>query len=191
MLKAMEGLFLPSCISLTQEGHLYLAQNTNEATSEYTTQLRGMATKITPILSLGLGLKEGRLEKEGCGLEELLLNMKINLLSEMPSIRARSWHRSSHRRVCLLQLGFECLMGPCENNNISPMYMKSGKYPILAKIAKDILAIPISTVASESAFSAGGSFLSPRRRRLHLDMHACMCIGVSAATRVLMFDGTL
>ena len=42
-----------------------------------------------------------------------------------------------------------------------------GKYPILAKIARDIIAIPVSTVASESAFSAGGRFLSPHRRRLH------------------------
>ena len=42
-----------------------------------------------------------------------------------------------------------------------------GKYPILAKIARDFLAIPVSTVASESAFSTGGRHLSPHRSRLH------------------------
>ena len=41
------------------------------------------------------------------------------------------------------------------------------KYPILSSLAKDILAIPVSTVASESAFSTGGRFVSPHRNRLH------------------------
>ncbi|KAK3211840.1 hypothetical protein Dsin_016546 [Dipteronia sinensis] len=36
--------------------------------------------------------------------------------------------------------------------------VNKGKYLILAKIAKDILANPVFTVASESAFSAGGRF---------------------------------
>ncbi|KAK0600812.1 hypothetical protein LWI29_018651 [Acer saccharum] len=54
--------------------------------------------------------------------------------------------------------------------------VNKGKYPILAKIAKDILAIPVSTVASESAFSASGRFLSPHHRRLHPDtLEALMC----------------
>ncbi|KAH9713715.1 BED-type domain-containing protein [Citrus sinensis] len=42
-----------------------------------------------------------------------------------------------------------------------------GKYLVLAKIARDFLAIPVSTVASESAFSTGGRHLSPHRSRLH------------------------
>ncbi|KAK2661984.1 hypothetical protein Ddye_000558 [Dipteronia dyeriana] len=51
-----------------------------------------------------------------------------------------------------------------------------GKYPILAKIARDILAIHVSTVASESAFSDGGRFFTSHRRRLHLDtLEALMC----------------
>ncbi|KAE8680803.1 Cytochrome c oxidase subunit 5b-1 [Hibiscus syriacus] len=41
------------------------------------------------------------------------------------------------------------------------------KYPTLQKIARDILAIPISTVASESAFSTSGRLVSPHRSRLH------------------------
>ncbi|KAJ0981634.1 hypothetical protein J5N97_009889 [Dioscorea zingiberensis] len=50
------------------------------------------------------------------------------------------------------------------------------RYPILQMIAKDILAIPISTVASESAFSTGGRLVSPHRSRLHADtLEALMC----------------
>ncbi|KAK9276284.1 hypothetical protein L1049_005815 [Liquidambar formosana] len=55
-----------------------------KATSEYAKLLRGLATKILSILSLGLGLDEGRLEKEVGGMEELLLQMKINYYPKCP-----------------------------------------------------------------------------------------------------------
>ncbi|KAJ4847345.1 hypothetical protein Tsubulata_026788 [Turnera subulata] len=54
------------------------------ATSEYARQLRGLATTVLSVLSLGLGLEEGRLEKEVGGLEELLLQMKINYYPKCP-----------------------------------------------------------------------------------------------------------
>ena len=41
------------------------------------------------------------------------------------------------------------------------------RYSILSEIARDLLAVSVSTVASESAFSAGGRCLSPHRSRLH------------------------
>ncbi|KAH9801069.1 BED-type domain-containing protein [Citrus sinensis] len=54
--------------------------------------------------------------------------------------------------------------------------MNKGKYPILAEMAKDLLAVPVTTVASESAFSTGGRTLSPHRSRLHPDtLKAIMC----------------
>lgn len=40
------------------------------------------------------------------------------------------------------------------------------KYPILAKVARDVLAIPVSTVASEFAFSTGGRVVDPHRSSL-------------------------
>jgi hypothetical protein len=40
------------------------------------------------------------------------------------------------------------------------------KYPIISRIAKDVLAAPASTVASESAFSTGGRILSDYRSHM-------------------------
>ena len=34
-------------------------------------------------------------------------------------------------------------------------------------IARNILAIPVTTIASESSFSTGGKHVSPHRNRLH------------------------
>ena len=50
------------------------------------------------------------------------------------------------------------------------------KYPVLQTIARDILAISVSTVASESAFSYSGRLVSPHRNRLHpKKIEALMC----------------
>ena len=50
------------------------------------------------------------------------------------------------------------------------------KYPVLQTIARDILAIPVSTVASESAFNSTGRLVSPHRNRLNPKMiEALMC----------------
>jgi hypothetical protein len=40
------------------------------------------------------------------------------------------------------------------------------KYQILSKMAKDILVVPITTVASESSLSAGGRVIDPHRASL-------------------------
>mgnify|MGYP004606532279 CR=1 FL=1 len=50
------------------------------------------------------------------------------------------------------------------------------KFPNLRMVARDFLAIPVSTVASESAFSTGGRVVSLHRSRLHPDtLEALMC----------------
>lgn len=50
------------------------------------------------------------------------------------------------------------------------------KYPILACIAKDVLAIPVSTIASESCFSTSGQIIDPFRSSLSPKMvEALIC----------------
>jgi hypothetical protein len=54
--------------------------------------------------------------------------------------------------------------------------LEGTRYPTLRQIARDILAIPITTVASESAFSTSGRILSEHRSRLTPKMlEALMC----------------
>ncbi|KAK9733080.1 hypothetical protein RND81_04G042100 [Saponaria officinalis] len=64
-----------------------------------------------------------------------------------------------------------------KNFDILQFWNSELKYPTLQKIARDILAIPVSTVASESAFSIGGRAVSPHRSRLHGNtIEALMCM---------------
>nr|KAJ0213807.1 hypothetical protein LSAT_V11C400206580 [Lactuca sativa] len=50
------------------------------------------------------------------------------------------------------------------------------KYPRLQRIAKDILAIPVSTVASESTFNTSRRLVCPHHSRLHpKTLEALMC----------------
>jgi len=52
-----------------------------------------------------------------------------------------------------------------ENFDILGWWKANGlKYPIMQKIARDFLAIPISTVASESSFSTSGRILTHRSK---------------------------
>ena len=53
----------------------------------------------------------------------------------------------------------------------------STTYPILSIMARDLLTSPVSTVASESAFSAGGRVIDERRGKLAPDfVEALICI---------------
>ncbi|KAF7832365.1 zinc finger BED domain-containing protein DAYSLEEPER-like isoform X1 [Senna tora] len=53
----------------------------------------------------------------------------------------------------------------------------SGQFPILASMARDILAIPISTVASESTFNIGKKLISPWRSSLKPNtIQALICL---------------
>ena len=51
------------------------------------------------------------------------------------------------------------------------------KYPMLQKITRDVLAIPVTTVTFESVFSTNGRIISPQRNRLAPSMiEALMCM---------------
>lgn len=62
-------------------------------------------------------------------------------------------------------------MEGCENDNkefdvLQWWKANSERFKILSQVARDVLSIPVSTVASESAFSTGGRILDPFRSNL-------------------------
>ncbi|KAK9724439.1 hypothetical protein RND81_05G071900 [Saponaria officinalis] len=69
------------------------------------------------------------------------------------------------------------LLNAPDNFDILTWWKTNGStYPILQMIARDILGIPASSVASESAFSTSGRVLSPHRSRLlPSTVEALMC----------------
>ena len=62
-------------------------------------------------------------------------------------------------------------------NTIQPPFLCfSHLHPTLQAIARDVLAIPVSTIAYESGFSTSGYIVSPHRSRLHpTTLEALMC----------------
>ncbi|KAJ0971049.1 hypothetical protein J5N97_019008 [Dioscorea zingiberensis] len=55
-----------------------------EVTKEFAKELRGVASNMFKLLSLGLGLPEDKLEAEVGGMEDLILQMKINYYPKCP-----------------------------------------------------------------------------------------------------------
>jgi len=64
---------------------------------------------------------------------------------------------------------------------------RESQFPVLAAMARDLLSVQASTVASESAFSLSGRILSVRRTRLtptSLEMCVCLKDHLDAAERI-------
>jgi hypothetical protein len=81
-----------------------------------------------------------------------------------------SFRASRNLMQCKTEIEQYCLEDverPSENFDILMWWkVNSTKFPILVEIARDVLAIPITTVASESAFSTGDRVIDPYRSSL-------------------------
>lgn len=68
------------------------------------------------------------------------------------------------------------LMLGMEYDVLSFWKRNSTKFPVLSLIAKDVLALQVSSVASESAFSTSGRLIDPSRSCLtHYMIEVLMC----------------
>lgn len=68
------------------------------------------------------------------------------------------------------------LMIGMEYDVLSYWRTNSARFPVLSEIARDVLAMQVSSVASESAFSTSGRMLEPHRSCLtHYMVEVLMC----------------
>ncbi|KAK9195151.1 hypothetical protein WN943_003270 [Citrus x changshan-huyou] len=104
-------------------------------------------------------------------------------------VHARQVFDSGYMRILKDNTFVECktevdfyLLESCENlenesfDVLDWWKINSSKYPILSYVTRDILAMLVSTMASESAFSTGGRVLDPHRCSLSTrTMEALIC----------------
>ena len=69
--------------------------------------------------------------------------------------------------------------------------LNSQKYPVLSEIARDVLAMQVSSVASESAFSTSGRLLEPSRSCLtHYMVETLVCLEQWLKSEIKLSENT-
>ena len=96
--------------------------------------------------------------------------------TDLQTDAADSWYEKKKSNVAAtskteLELYLEEYLFPrSESFNILDWWKANiAKHPTLAKIARDILAVPATSVASEAAFSTGGRIIDESRSSLSTD----------------------
>ena len=99
-----------------------------------------------------------------------------NVMEEFDIFRNSEFAESSHNSELKLYLEDGLLDRKLPLDILSFWQSQQLKYPILSLMAKDVLAVPITTVASESAFSISGRVLDNYRSSLKDDIvEALLC----------------
>jgi hypothetical protein len=125
-----------------------------ELVLEYQGSMEGMATTD------GVGVVNRKAGDRNEG-DDLVFDIFDKFLSEEPQ------HCSTYVRTELDLYLEEPTLPRTQELGIIHWWQYAGvKYPTLRRIAHDIMAIPVTTVASESVFSTGGRVISPHRYRL-------------------------
>jgi hypothetical protein len=122
-------------------------------------------------------MKEYEMEEDEDNTESSAPPLSSSGVLSVISARVASRRPTTFRFKSELERYLEDELVPIENFKILDWWKVAGThYPILRKVARDIFAIPVSTVASESAFSTSGRVLSEHRSRLNSDiLEALMC----------------
>ena len=98
---------------------------------------------------------------------ELSPNSKLIKRHEEKLKRGRTEINSAENKIRKEMKRFESFSNPGKNVNILEWWkMHEGVLPLLASLAKRILAIPASSAKSERVFSTGGNIVTAKRNRL-------------------------
>ncbi|KAH0698379.1 hypothetical protein KY289_015861 [Solanum tuberosum] len=95
-----------------------------------------------------------------------------NMMGEVDDILHSQWEKhleneeNIEKKSELDQYLMDNVEKPKDFNILTWWKASSNRYPTISKMARDVLSIPVSTVASESAFSTGGRILDSYRSSL-------------------------
>ncbi|KAH0675339.1 hypothetical protein KY285_023140 [Solanum tuberosum] len=95
-----------------------------------------------------------------------------NMMGEVDDILHSQWEKHLEveenigKKSELDQYLMDNVEKPKDFNILTWWKVSSNRYPTISKMARDVLSIPVSTVASESAFSTGGRILDSYRSSL-------------------------
>jgi hypothetical protein len=122
--------------------------------------------------SLSQGEHSGALPQGSSGENGKRTYKLMNRYSKLMTSNSDVQHKSELDRYLM-----EEIEKPNENFDILNWWkVNSTKFPVLAQISCIVLAIPVTTVASESAFSTGGHALDPFRSSLApITVEALVC----------------
>ena len=122
------------------------------------------------VASLHSLLEEYEVENEACTPddESMMTTMKAPaIMSVFQNIVAQQMPATARLQGEIDQYLNDGLVPYVEKFNVLDWWKVAGtRYPTLRKVARDIFAIPVTTVASESAFSTSGRKLNDHRSRL-------------------------
>lgn len=90
----------------------------------------------------------------------------LSKVSGRVSLTTDNWKCNHTRQQFDMYLDDDVLDLNCELDILEFWHQSSVRYPVLSKMARDLLTIPVSIVASESAFSIGGKTISASRGSL-------------------------
>ncbi|XP_062089770.1 zinc finger BED domain-containing protein RICESLEEPER 2-like [Humulus lupulus] len=167
-------LLLKECLKSSYDEIRIMASNMMEKFEQYWTSIHGILAIATVMDRLKMKLIEYYFPKiyvvggdsDGCVDHLAGYDLFVSSTSKVDTFKS--------------ELEFyleEAVLPRSEEFDILAWWKTNGlKYPTLQQVARDVLAIPVSTVVSESAFSTSGRHVTPCRNRLHPSMlEALVC----------------
>ncbi|RZC59832.1 hypothetical protein C5167_007139 [Papaver somniferum] len=124
--------------------------------------------------------EEGTGSTSAAGVDDMVVSVQEENIEDMLESRKKRRRMNVHNTHPKSELE-RYLLDDCEASTkefdiLAWWQANSTKYKVLSLMAKDILAIPVSSVASESAFSTGKRILTPWRSSLSVrTVEALLC----------------
>ena len=162
-----------------------LAQDLIQVIFEEGNRIKGVLSVLKELYEVYVAAHNSSILQQQAATEVSSSTSVASVIEGIPS-GGKSWFRQHCKNIDIIwplktdldiYLEEDVFISESENDDDSDanfdalIWWKSNalKYHILSKMARDLLVVPISTVASESSFSVGGRVIEPHRALLLTD----------------------